>query len=206
LSRARHGLRAAIVVASTGIAASSALGGASSCASAPDSGRLTQVIEPDFAAYRDHVDVYLGRRCGTLDCHGQQGRGYRIYGREGFRDYTYQVDDAGLVSGQQPTVPQEVLANFQALIALEPEEMSRVMARQGEREAVQRLVFVRKPLRLERHKGGPAMAEDDPGYRCIEAWLQIPVVRGDGSFIPPEERAPMPERAVAFCEEAASFP
>ena len=39
------------------------------------------------------VDPYLQRRCGTLDCHGQPGRAYRIYGFTGFRLYN---EDAGL--------------------------------------------------------------------------------------------------------------
>ena len=195
-----RGLRAARAI---GVAAGAAALAPASGASAPNSGRITDVIEPDYEIYKANVDRYLARRCGTLDCHGQPGRAYRIYGREGFRLYT--VGDGGLVSGQQPTVEEEVRANFDAIVALEPEEMSRAMARQGEREAVQRLIFVRKPLRLERHKGGPAMAEDDPGYRCVEAWLQVPVVRGDGTPIPPNERV-FPERAKQFCQEAESFP
>jgi hypothetical protein len=201
--RTRSGLRAALVILLTGGMGALALS-SSSCASPPDSGRITTVIEPDYEVYRAHVNGYLSRRCGTLDCHGQPGRAYRIYGREGFRLYT--VEDAGLVSGQQPTIEEEVRANFQAIITLEPEEMNRVMGRQGDREAVQRLVFVRKPLRFERHKGGPAMAEDDPGYRCVEAWLQVPVVDGNGEPIPPAARPPFPDRARQFCEEAESFP
>ena len=130
----------------------------SGCASAPDPGRLTDVIVPDFDTYVSSVDAYLTRRCGSLDCHGQPGRAYRIYSREGFR--LVQLQDGGLVSGQQPTQPEEQRANFQALVSVEPEEMSRLMARQGDNPNA--LLFLRKPLKLERHKGGPAMAEDDP--------------------------------------------
>ncbi len=177
---------------------------ASSCASAPESLRVTHVIEPDYPSYKANVNDFLVRRCGTLDCHGQPGRPYRVYSREGFRLYT--VADGGLVSGGASTVEAEILANFQAIVGLEPEEISRAMARQGARDAILRLVFLRKPLRIERHKGGTALAIDDVGFRCVEAWLQIPVVRGDGSFIPPEQRAKMSDRAQAVCLEAASQP
>lgn len=173
-----------------------------SCASAPDKNRVTQIIVPDFDTYVSTVDGYLTRRCGSLDCHGQPGRAYRIYSREGYRLST--IQDGGLVSGEQPTAPEEQRANFEALVALEPEEMSRLMARQGENP--NRLLFLRKPLKLERHKGGPAMAEDDPGYRCVVAWLSIPVVQGDGTPIPPANRAKLSANALRNCTEATSFP
>jgi len=173
-----------------------------SCASTPDENRLTQVIVPDFDTYVSTVDAYLTRRCGSLDCHGQPGRAYRIYSREGYRLYT--IQDGGLVSGQQQTAPEEQRANFQALVGLEPEEMTRLMARQGENP--NQLLFLRKPLKLERHKGGPAMAEKDPGYRCVVAWLGIPVVRGDGTPIPPAERPKLSPTALGYCSEATSFP
>lgn len=207
-------LRGAIVAMAAAGAVASALvaatAGTTSCASTPDDQRLTFVIQPDYVAYKTYVDRYLNRRCGTLDCHGQPGRAYRMYGREGFR--LYGPDGGGnLVSGQQPTTEEEALANFQALIGLEPEEMSRTMAlvndpARQEEEGIKRLMFIRKPLRIERHKGGPAMAEDDPGYRCVKAWLQIPTVRPDGTPIPPEQRPQMSDRAKAFCAEAESFP
>lgn len=172
------------------------------CASTPDVNRLTEVITPDLATYLTSVDAYLTRRCGSLDCHGQPGRAYRIYSREGYRLYT--IQDGGLVSGQQPTQPEEQRANFQALVALEPEEMTRLMARQGENP--NQLLFLRKPLKLERHKGGPAMAEDDPGYRCVVAWLQIPVVQPDGTPIPPAMRQKLSAKALANCQTATDFP
>ncbi len=177
-----------------------------SCAAPPDRQRSTEILVPDYPIYRDNVDAYLQRRCGTLDCHGQPGRAYRIYGFAGFRLYNL---DAGLVSGQQPTVEAEVRANFQALVALEPEEMSRVMARQGQEPNT--LIMLRKPLKIERHKGGPAMATDDSGYKCVTAWLKIRTVRptADGldfETIPPEEREKFPAKAVEDCKDATSNP
>jgi hypothetical protein len=181
-----------------GLAVSSAM----SCASTPDKDRFTEILAPDFDTYVQNVDAYLTRRCGSLDCHGQPGRAYRVYSREGYRLYT--IQDGGLVSGQQPTQPEEQRANYQALVALEPEEMTRLMARQGENPNL--LLFLRKPLKIERHKGGPAMAEDDPGYRCVIAWLSIPVVDGIGTPIPKAQRAKLSVNALRNCTDAASFP
>ena len=107
-------------------------------------------------------------------------------------------------AGQQPTRPEEQRANFQALVALEPEEMGRLMARQGENPNM--LLFLRKALRIERHKGGPAMAEDDPGYRCVIAWLSIPVVDGVGNPIPKAQRVKLSDNALRNCTTASSFP
>lgn len=201
-SRALRGMRMAYGVSIVG--ATLLLSGPSimSCASPPDKDRVTTIITPDLDTYVKNVDSYLTRRCGSLDCHGQPGRAYRIYSREGYRLYTLQ--DGGLVSGQQPTQPEEQRANFQALVALEPEEMSRLMARQGENPNM--LLFLRKPLKIERHKGGPAMAEDDPGYRCVVAWLSIPVVDGAGVPIPVTARAKLSANAIRNCADATSFP
>lgn len=171
---------------------------ASSCASAPDPERQTVVLVPDYDTYVQSVDPYLTRRCGSLDCHGQSGRAFRLYSREGLRMRT--IQDGGLISGKQATQPEEQRANFQALVGLEPEEMSRLMARQGENP--NQLLLLRKPLKLERHKGGPAMAEDDPGYRCVIAWLSIPVVDGSGAAIPKEQRQKLSASALTNCADA----
>ena len=175
-----------------------------SCA-APDKDRVTEVINPDYAIYKDNVDAYLARRCGTLDCHGQAGRGYRIYSREGFRDYT--LADGSLVSGQQPT--ETARHHARRCVGVEPEQMNRVMASQGSDEELKKWVFLRKAQQIERHKGGPAMAPDDPGYRCVRAWLQVPVVKPDQDGfpipIPPNERV-FAQRDKDFCALAASYP
>ncbi len=183
------------------------LGAASNaaCASKPRSAEV-DLFAPDYGTYREHVDAYLQRRCGTLDCHGQAGRAYRIYGFSGLRDAE---DDAGLVSGKQPTTEAEVRANYASAVGLEPEEMSRLMASDGAQPT--RLMLLRKPLRLERHKGGPAMAEDDVGYRCIVAWLRIRTVQPtpdgeDFEPIPEKERDKFSQRARLDCEEAKNQP
>lgn len=199
--------RLALAVAVLG-GAGGLVAGSTSCASTPDTERVTDVIVPDFDSYKANVDNFLRRRCGTLDCHGQPGRAYRIYGREGFRLYN---EDAGLISGVQPTTDAEVIANFQAIVGLEPEEMSRLMATQG--ADPERLMFLRKPLRLERHKGGPAIAPGDQGYRCVVGWLRVPVIRvgedEQGEFaepIPPAERGRMTQSQIDDCRTAESWP
>lgn len=184
-----------------------AMSGTTSCAPAPDRHRSTFVLLPDYKIYHDNVDAYLQRRCGTLDCHGQPGRAYRLYGFGGLRDDT---EDAGLVSGQQPTTEDEIRANFDAAVAVEPEEMSRLIATQG--ADPNKLLLLRKPLRLERHKGGPAMSEDDVGYRCVVAWLRIRTVRASATdptqieTIPESDRDAFPERSKNDCLNAASNP
>ncbi len=198
-----QGWRAALVGAVGALGMGLLASASFSCASPPDKNRTTDIIQPDYTTYHDFVDTYLERRCGTLDCHGQPGRAYRMYGREGFRLYN---EDAGLVSGQQPTTEDEIKANFLAIIALEPEELNRVMAAQGNDEQLNRWIWIRKPLKLERHKGGKAMAPDDSGYKCVVAWLRIPVVQPDGTPIPPNQRAQLSGIAKGFCNEAQGFP
>ena len=171
------------------------------CASTPDTTRITAIAEPDFNTYVQYVDPYLTRRCGTLDCHGQPGRAYRIYSREGYR--LISVQDGSLVSGQQPTTPEEQRANFEALVSIEPEEMSRLMYRQG--QDPEQLLILRKPLKIERHKGGPSMANGDEGYRCVTAWLSIPVVDADGP-IPAGMRQQLSANQIGYCTTAAGFP
>ncbi len=178
------------------------------CASAPDDKRITQVLAPDFEIYKANVDGFLTRRCGSLDCHGQPGRAYRIYSQPGFR-LPDGKDDKGdaLVSGSdQPGTPEELRANFQAIVGLEPEEMTRVVAAQGDEESIARLLFIRKALNEERHKGGPAMTKSDPGYTCVRGWLRVPVVSGPaGTPTDPGQRR-LTRDEVEKCDAAAQLP
>ena len=104
------------------------------------------------------------RRCGTLDCHGQVGRPLRIYSGLGLR----LPNDAGNTPGSNATTPDEITANYRAVIGLEPEQMSRVEAGQI---PVTDLLILAKPLMLEAHKGGPAIASGDSAETCITSWL-----------------------------------
>ncbi len=140
-----------------------------SCASVPDEKRFTAVIGPNFPAFRDSVDPYIEKQCGTLDCHGEPGRGFRVYGFRGLRLYS---QEAGLVPGIQQTTQEEINANYFALISVEPETFNRVMAQNGQNADL--LLFLRKAMNLERHKGGALFAKESAPYRCITAWLRLP--------------------------------
>lgn len=202
--------RSALII---GVATLGAMGalftGSTSCATQPDNKRYTEILQPDYPTYRDYVDTYIQRRCGTLDCHGQPGRAFRVYGYQGLRPFDAGEGKEPLVSGQQATTEGEIIANYQAAVALEPEEMSRLIATQGAEP--NKLMLLRKPLKLERHKGGPAMAENDQGYKCVVAWLRVRTVRptADGvdfETIPQAEREQLSPRAKQDCADAKDFP
>ncbi len=142
-----------------------------SCASIPDENRYTVILTPSAAQYQQGVSFFMERRCGTLDCHGQDGRPMRIYGSRGLR----LPNDAGLTPATGDTTPAEQLANFRAVVGLQPEQMSRVVASGGQNP--ESLLLLQKPLGLDfggaRHKGGSVIAsgQADPGYVCLTQWL-----------------------------------
>lgn len=108
------------------------------------------------------VSGVLERRCGTLDCHGSLYRPLRIFGKGGLRL------DAMNVSGGAATTDAEHDANYLAAISLEPEILQRVL----KKEAFPKdLTLIRKPLLLEKHKGGPVLSTNSPGYLCLANWL-----------------------------------
>ena len=131
----------------------------------PDGGiRATTILAPDQTQFTT-VSPVFERRCGTLDCHGQDGRPLRIYSGLGLR----LPNDAGATPGSSATTQEEITANYRAVIGLEPEEMTRVIA--GE-DPPHDLLILKKPLNLEAHKGGPAFAPTgDPGEACITTWI-----------------------------------
>jgi hypothetical protein len=143
------------------------------CASSPDTSRVTEVYTPDDAFVQwiggttgTGPDAVIGQRCGTLDCHGQLGRPLRIFSQSGLR----LVDEAGAIPGGIPETEDEQFANFTAAISLQPELTSEVFAGSQDPHAV--LLLLRKPLQLERHKGGQVFQPNDPGDTCLTTWLQ----------------------------------
>lgn len=145
-----------------------------SCASTPDSNRVTQIIAPTYESFKGvnlgtgqaGVSAYIEKRCGTLDCHGQAGRPLRIYGRIGLRF----PDDADNVPGQAGTTETELRANYESVIGLEPEVLSQVVA-DPTNSPPTRLLLVKKPRLLERHKGGQVVIAGDDGDTCLTSWL-----------------------------------
>ncbi|WP_394822900.1 hypothetical protein [Pendulispora albinea] len=149
---------------------------ASSCAPAPEDGRLTTLkTRPDEGAFKTgNVSYFLERRCGTLDCHGRLERPLRIYGAYGLR----LPNDAGIVPSDTPATAAEQTANYRSVLGLEPEQLNRVMT--GDDPNI--LLLISKPLAYDperketqngvRHRGGPQIIRNQDGYRCLYDWLK----------------------------------
>lgn len=142
---------------------------------APNPNDISEIDAPPFDQFAGQnlptpatqagVSRVLEKRCGTLDCHGQVGRALRIYGVDGLR---FVQADAQNQPGTGATTPLEQEANYQSVIGLQPEIMTEVHEFQLPPEA---LMLVRKPLQLERHKGGAVFVSGDDAYTCITSWL-----------------------------------
>lgn len=129
------------------------------------------------------VSTVFEKRCGSLDCHGSTSRNLRIYSSRGLR----LPNDAGLVPGNGDTTSDEILSNYHSILSLEPERTNELLA--GADPLT--LLVVKKPLELEKHKGGPAMKRGDDAERCITTWLK------EGPDSPLDKDA---------CNQAAIFP
>lgn len=110
------------------------------------------------------VSQSLERTCGTLDCHGDRSRPFRLFGRNGSR-----LDDGDVVGSNDGTSPAELRENMASACGLEPEQMAAVVAGEAEPET---LTLVRKPLLIEAHKGGRVWQTDAPGYQCLLSWIE----------------------------------
>lgn len=136
--------------------------------SPPDKGDFERIVSPTRASpgtFRAAgVSTVIEKRCGTLDCHGNIARNMRVYSSRGLR----LPNDAGLVPGTGDTTLDEITANYQSILTLEPEETNRVL----EGGDPMKLQLLKKPLELEKHKGGPAMKRGDDAERCISSWLK----------------------------------
>ncbi len=137
----------------------------------PDFGEfsISSTIGADGAVASAGVDVVLEQRCGSLDCHGQMGRALRIFSQSGLRLIS---QDAANVPGGAPTTQTELVANYQAVIGLQPELMTEVVQQNAPPTA---LLLLRKPMQLERHKGGQVIVPGSNAYNCIVSWLAGPM-------------------------------
>jgi hypothetical protein len=164
-----------------------ALGVALSCASSPDPSRYTQILTPDFGSFKNGgVDDLLAKRCATLDCHGQIGRPLRLYSRTGLRLLT----DAANVPGGNGLTDDEITANFQAVVGLEPEHMSQVVA-DPQNHPPQLLLLIGKPRNLIIHKGGQVISPLDSADTCLISWV---TAQGGNGF------------NMAACQDALNVP
>lgn len=111
------------------------------------------------------VGKVFEKRCGSLDCHGSLARNMRIYSSSGLRLPT----DAGTGPGQGDTTLEEITANYQSIMTLEPEATNEVTGNGGDPYS---LLVVKKPLEIEKHKGGQSIRRGDDAERCIVSWLK----------------------------------
>ena len=157
------------------LAASFVVFGLGSCAATPDTSQETVILTPDYETFAGKgkdvgVHIFLERRCGTLDCHGQVGRPFRLFSQYGLRASFDGGVDAGYVTGGEPDTAQEIYSNYLAAIGLQPEETSRVVA--GDDPPTD-LLLVAKPLDLQVHKGGQQISMGDVSYKCLTLWLTL---------------------------------
>lgn len=124
---------------------------------------------PSFEDFKS-VSPLLEQRCGTLDCHGNDGRPLRLYGQYGLRFLTEDDDPDQIYSGNlaAPTTPTELERNYFAVCGLEPEKM--VMVETGD-AGPESLTIVRKPRLAEKHKGGRIWDQGKAEDRCLVNWI-----------------------------------
>jgi len=144
-----------------------------SCAVSPDANEPSPVAPPpDRGQFQNGgVELFMEKRCGALDCHGQIGRPLRIYGASGLRKTD--PDTPRAPRPNTATTPDEQLDNYLSVVNLEPEAIRFSKTTNG---AYRDFLLLKKPLGLEnngvRHKGGPVLRETaDPGYNCLVSWI-----------------------------------
>jgi len=139
------------------------VGVAVACSAPPSDARFVETA-PDTTTF-PAVAAMLIQSCGSLDCHATVGRNLRIYGDTGLRFSPTDVPSVLI-----PTTAYEITQDYDAVIGLEPEIMSEVVASHGANP--ERLTFYRKPLGLESHKGGTIINAGDARDVCITTWLE----------------------------------
>jgi hypothetical protein len=117
--------------------------------------------EAPTVAFHAVADV-LVTHCGTLDCHGNTARNFRIYNVDGIRL-------PGNVTGTTGTTDEEYLATYESLVLLQPEVLSKIYAQHGQHP--ERWLVMTKGRGTENHKGGSRMHAGDDADHCIVSWL-----------------------------------
>ncbi len=123
----------------------------------------TQSFAGDFRS--QGVSTVIEKHCGSLDCHGNAARNMKIYSSGGLR----LPNEAGAAPGQSATTLEEITANYLSIADLEPEQLTQVRAHGADPYS---LLLIKKPLELERHKGGPAITRGDDAEACLISWLK----------------------------------
>jgi hypothetical protein len=178
---------------------------AAACAQIPSPDRYTYLFQPSYTEFvsgalplaastctsagptGQGVHTFLENQCGTLDCHGQVGRPFRIFSENGLRA----ANDAGLYSGYGALTDDEKYSNFLSAIGLQPELTSDVVLGDASPTSI---LLVQKPRALVRHKGGKKMVQGDPMDTCLTTWLADTSHYEDAQF------------DSTCCDEAAAVP
>lgn len=113
------------------------------------------------------VEPMLGRRCGSIACHGSRFRNLRLYGYGGTRLAATDNPEA------PATTPLEIEGDYEAVMDLEPEVM-RAFIDSGRKDPTT-LTLLRKGRNAEAHKGGQRLAPGDPADVCLVSWLTATV-------------------------------
>jgi hypothetical protein len=135
---------------------------AAACAPAPDGSARVAIVAPPVTSF-PAVATFLEQRCGTLDCHGQMGRNLRLYGVVGLRLAATDVP------GGRATTLDEIEADYESVVGLEPEILAQVVQDGGAQP--ERLTLIRKARGTEHHKGGALITPADVQDQCLTTWL-----------------------------------
>ena len=123
-------------------------------------GRIAADV-PDRAAFTGPGKVLVAR-CGSLDCHGDTYRNYRLFGYGGARlDATHRPD-------APDTTASELALDYDATVGIEPERTRAIAEGQA---APETSTLVRKARGAEHHKGGARLIAGTAADTCLVAWL-----------------------------------
>lgn len=162
--------RALAFGAATGGMAAAAIAWLVACSSVPADARIginaPSAADDQFGPVSD----FLVHRCGSLDCHGQLGRNFRVWGCEGMRLEPNDIPQCSKALGGFRTTTDEHLETYRSLVGLEPAVMSFVVSDHALHPEL--LTFIRKARGAESHKGGTLSVPGDYQDVCITSWLQ----------------------------------
>ncbi len=131
-----------------------------------DLGDRVTMVCPDRQIFNDHVSELMERRCGTLDCHGNDYRPMRLYGELGLR-HSREINQ----SGGNATTTYERYSNYLSVCGIEPEKTADV-ALDPAGQSVNQLLLVLKARGKEGHKGGKVFNPFDDADLCVVGWLR----------------------------------
>ena len=165
------------------------------CGGSLDELTTLKELNQDTAAFAP-VSSMMEKRCGSIDCHGNISRPLRIYGKFGLRNFTTiceapyyprptpsdeawssyvecvaAAQNSLTHSGGRETTTSELEKTIQSIIGLEPERTAKVFDPNDTEFGPYDLMLMRKPLLIERHKGGKLMLRGGAAARCLETWL-----------------------------------